>query len=86
MVRGSLYTMRGKCGKDNCHCKDGEPHETPALSYSLRGRTHILTLKTEDVPRVRAALDRYKTAREELEDEALAGIERLRSEIRSGRG
>lgn len=86
MVRGSLITLRRKCGKDNCHCKDGEPHETPALSYSVGGRTGMLTLRKGDVPRARAALSRYKRAREALEAEALAGIEALRAEIHGGRG
>ena len=82
MARGSIYTLRGKCGKDNCRCRRGELHETPVLSYSLKGRTHIITLREKNVPRVRQALDRYKRAKDELEAEALAGIEALRRELR----
>jgi len=86
MVRGSLITLSRRCGKENCHCREGEPHQTPALSYSVRGHTAMLTLREEDVPRVRAALERYKRAKADLEAAALSGIERLRAERYGGGG
>jgi hypothetical protein len=79
LVRGTLITLRRRCGKPTCRCADGDPHETPALSYSFHGRTRTVTLRSEDLPAVQAALDRYATARQRLEDEALAGIEALRA-------
>lgn len=81
LLRGTLYTFRRKCGNENCRCRRGELHESPALSYSVGGRTRLITLKEEDVPRVRKALERYKRAREALEAEALAGAETLRAEL-----
>ncbi len=78
LVRGSLITLRRRCGKPNCRCADGVPHESPALSYSFEGRTRTVTLRPEDLPAVQAALDRYAAARQRLEDEALAGIDALR--------
>jgi hypothetical protein len=33
---------RRKCGKASCRCAAGAPHESPALSYSVAGRTKIL--------------------------------------------
>jgi hypothetical protein len=47
VLPGSLITLRRKCGKANCRCASGTPHETPALSYSVAGRTRILTLSAE---------------------------------------
>jgi len=82
LVRGSLITLRRRCGKINCRCADGVPHETPALSYSAEGRTRTVTLRPEDVPVVQAALERYAAARQRLEDEALAGIDSLRARRR----
>jgi hypothetical protein len=79
LVRGSLITLRRRCGKPNCRCADGAPHETPALSYSVEGRTRTVTLRPADVPAVQAALERYGAARQRLEDDALAGIEALRA-------
>ena len=81
LVRGSLITLRRRCGKANCRCAEGAPHETPALSYSVHGHTRTVTLRAEDVPAVEAALQRYALARQRLEDEALAGIETLRARL-----
>ena len=78
VVRGSLITLRRRCGKPSCHCADGEPHETPALSCSIRGATQIVTLRREDLPAVRAALRRYQRALKELDREAAAGLRALR--------
>lgn len=79
VLRGSLYTLRTKCGKPTCRCAKDEPHETPALSYSLRGSTKLFTLRPQEVPKVKAALKRYRKALQELDREALAGIRELRS-------
>ena len=67
LLRGSLVTLRRRCGKPSCRCADGEQlHEAPALSYSEGGRTRMLTLADADVPAVAAALERYRAARSEL--------------------
>lgn len=80
-LRGSLIALKRKCGKPTCHCVDGEPHETPALSCSIDGKTKILTLRDRDVAEVEAGLDRYRRALAVLEKEALAGITTLRQRI-----
>lgn len=86
LVRGSLVTLRRKCGKAACRCADGEQlHENPALSFSDSGRTRIVALRPEDVPAVEAALDRYQQARERLEADAAAGIKALRTWVAAGR-
>lgn len=85
ILRGSLITLKRKCGKSNCGCADGEPHETPALSYSLDGRTKMVTLRKEDIPKVKKALRAYQRAAKQLEQEAVKGIRQLRREIRMDR-
>lgn len=74
LLRGSLITLRRKCGKPTCSCADGEMHATPALSYSVKGRTRILTLRSSDVPAIKRALVKYRTAAAKLEKKALSGI------------
>lgn len=81
LLRGSLIVLRRKCGKPSCSCAKGALHETPALSYSLRGVTKMLTLRRQDLPEVRAGLRRYKKALGELERKVLGGIARLRKRI-----
>jgi hypothetical protein len=77
LVRGSLIVLRRRCGKPTCHCAQGQPHTTPALSVSERGKTRILTLRPAQVPAVRAALRRYQAAQAQLERQAAAGLRRL---------
>ena len=81
VVRGSLVILKRKCGKPSCRCARHQPHATPALSYSVGGATKMLTLRPEDLPRVRAALARYHKATAELDKRALQGIARLRLSI-----
>jgi hypothetical protein len=86
LVRGSLVTLRRKCGKPACHCSDGEQlHENVALSVSEAGRTRIVALRPADVPTVAAALGRYAAAREKLEAQADAGVEALRAWVATRR-
>jgi hypothetical protein len=47
LLRGSLINLTRKCGKPNCACAQGEPHSTPALSYSQDGKTKMITLRQE---------------------------------------
>jgi hypothetical protein len=83
LLRGSLIVLKRKCGKPSCHCASGDLHETPALSYSLKGTTTILTLRPSDLPEVKTALAAYRRALASLDRQALAGIAALRARIRS---
>lgn len=91
LLPGSLITLRRKCGKAGCHCATGEPHESPALSYSVAGRTKILTLAPEEVPAVAAAVARYRKTVTDLEAEARLELDGLvarvqaRRDVRGGR-
>ena len=82
LLRGSLIVLRRKCGKPACACAQGTPHETPALSVSLRNVTQLLTLRPHDLPAVRAALRRYRSAVQDLDRRALAGVKLLRQRLR----
>lgn len=79
VLRGSLFTFRRRCGKANCRCATGEPHESPALSFVQDGRSKTLTLTGADLGEVRAALARYEAARAQLDRSADAGIAVLRA-------
>jgi hypothetical protein len=79
VLRGSLTTFRRRCGKASCHCASGDPHESPALTFTESGRTKTLALSAAEVGEVAAALERYEAARAELDAEAEAGLARLRA-------
>jgi hypothetical protein len=85
VLRGSLISLRRKCGKPSCHCGKGSPHETPALSSSIDGVTQILTLLCEDLPQVRSALRRYHQGLADLDRRARAGLALLRRQRSSQR-
>ena len=82
VLRGSLICLRRKCGKPNCRCLEGKAHASPALSYSQRGQTRILTLPKAMVPQVRAAIRRYLQSHNRLERQANAGLRQLADQLR----
>lgn len=86
VLPGSLITLRRKCGKPSCRCATGSVHETPALSYSVAGRTKMLTLSAEEVPAVAAAVARYRKAVKALEAEARAELTDLVARVEARRG
>jgi len=77
LLRGSLIVLRRRCGKPTCHCAKGQPHTTPALSFSQKGKTRILTLRPAELAAVRAALRRYQKAQGQLERRVVTGLRRL---------
>ena len=79
MLRGTLITMRRKCGKPTCRCAAGDLHEGPALSVSLQGKSITITLAPGEVPQVEAALERYRLKQDGLKEQATAGVVALRS-------
>lgn len=81
MVRGALFTLRRRCGKPSCHCATELGHESPALAYPEGGRTRTITLSSAEVEDVRAALERYNTARAALDASADAGVAVLRARL-----
>ena len=82
LLRGSLIELRRRCGKTGCHCHDGDPHRTPALSYSQDGKTRMVTLMEKDLREVKAALRRYRQAVRQLEREAMNSVRMLKEHIR----
>jgi hypothetical protein len=85
VLPGSLITLSRRCGKPNCRCARGEPHETPALSYSVAGRTKMLTLVPDEVPAVAEAVARYRKAVNDLEAEARAELDALVAKVAARR-
>lgn len=84
LLRGVLTTFRRRCGKPSCRCAGGEPHESPALTFTEAGRTRTITLSAAEIEEVAAALARYESARAELEAQADAGLAKLRGRRATG--
>ena len=80
MIRGSVVVQRRRCGTQSCRCADDtQLHEATVLSYSEAGRNHTVMLAPEEVARVRAAVQRYRTAQAKLAEQGNAGLATLLS-------
>jgi hypothetical protein len=85
LLRGSLITLRRHCGKHSCRCARGQPHCSPALSVSTKGKTSILTLTPDLLREVRVALRRYRHQQQSLERQAEAGLRQLARRLQKAR-
>ena len=63
LVKGSVYTLRRKCGKPTCACARGDLHGSVVLSWSEAGRTRLRSLPPGRRGDVRAAARRYQRFR-----------------------
>jgi hypothetical protein len=82
-LRGSLITLRRRCGKPGCRCagKGGIPHESPVISCAIDGKSHVITRVPADVPLVAAALRSYHAEQARLEKACSDGIGWLRGRV-----
>lgn len=81
VLRGTLLTLRRKCGKPTCWCAREGQHATPALAYKVAGIAHLVTLRPEDVPTVRRALARHQRLTRALEQRVQGSVAALRRQI-----
>ena len=73
-IRGSVVVQRRRCGKRSCRCAAGKQlHESVVLSYSEGGRDRTVMPAPDELAKVRAAVERYRAARADLEAEGNAG-------------
>ena len=83
LAKGSVYTLRRKCGKPTCACARGDLHGTVVVSWSEGGRTRLQPLPPGRRGDLRAAVRRYQRFRRararlvKLHGEMLALIDRL---------
>jgi hypothetical protein len=64
LLPGSLYTLRRKCGKPNCHCSRGEFHESTVLSYRGQGRPRNISPLPEQLESLRTMTHDYRRCRQ----------------------
>jgi hypothetical protein len=64
LIPGSLYTLRRKCGKSNCHCNRGELHESTVLSYRGQGRPRNISPPLGQLESLRTMTQDYRRCRQ----------------------
>lgn len=89
LVKGNVYEMARKCGKQSCPCTRGRLHRTWVLSWSEQGKTRLLSIpagrlaelqeKSVDYLRFRRARARVSESYREILA-LLDRIEKLRRE------
>ena len=87
LMRGSLVERLRRCGRPNCACAcDPERrHRGKFLTVQLDGKTHSLHVRPEDESRVRAAIDAYGKAWEEISELTACELSDLKREARERR-
>jgi len=68
VIRGTLLVRKRKCGKANCHCAQGEGHQSLFLVISENGRTRQLFVPKDWESRVRLWVEDYHRARKLMEE------------------
>jgi uncharacterized protein DUF6788 len=64
LLPGSLYTLRRKCGKPNCHCSRGELHQSTVLSYRGQGRPRNISPPPGQLDSLRTMTHDYRRCRQ----------------------
>lgn len=62
-IKGTLYELKTKCGKPNCHCFKGEPHKVMVLTWSEGGRKHLRVVRKDEMARVKKFTGNYRRFR-----------------------
>jgi hypothetical protein len=63
LIRGSVYTLRRKCGKAVCRCQEGHLHESWVLSVPDKGRKRMRAVPKGKRLKWQQMADRYRRFR-----------------------
>ena len=86
-MRGSIVERTRRCGKSNCACATDPKarHGGLYLSVHLDGATTAVPLRTDDVSRVRDAVERYQRLWQALTELTACEVAELRRASRERR-
>ena len=78
-IRGSIYELKGKCGKPNCYCaKTRQRHRSLMLSFSYKGKTKLIPIKEEQISQIKARINDYKQLKAAIDELVRINAELLR--------
>lgn len=63
LVRGNVYNLRRKCGKNGCRCQDGHLHESWVLSVPEKGRKRMRAIPKGSRTQWQTMAERYRRFR-----------------------
>ena len=68
LLRGTLSERSSKCGKPNCHCADGQLHQSVYLVQSQAGKLRQICVPKAWRQRVRQAVTDYQEMQRLIEE------------------
>jgi uncharacterized protein DUF6788 len=74
---GSLSVSRIRCGKESCHCREGEGHKNWTLTYMSKGSKQVKHIPADLVEYVRQKVEQGKIFKEEVNEIFGANVELL---------
>ena len=77
-LRGTLSARRGRCGKPNCHCAQGELHASLYLVQSQGGKLRQLCVPKAWEERIRQAVQNHQEIQTLIEELSQREWQRLR--------
>jgi hypothetical protein len=63
LIRGNVYNLRRKCGKDGCRCLDGHLHESWVLSVPDKGSKRMRAVPEGKYTQWQSMTERYRQFR-----------------------
>ena len=64
LLAGRVYRRRYRCGKESCHCSQGEPHSYLSLATWGNGAKDVRSIPEEEAEKLRPFTDAYQRVRE----------------------
>ena len=81
VIRGSVFEYKRYCGKSSCDCaRMKKPHKSMFLSFKYQGKTRLIPIKKEQIPRIKKRIKDYKELKAAIDELARINSEMLRSE------
>lgn len=64
LLPASLYSLKRRCGKQNCRCAQGQLHATTVLSYRGQHGKQTITPPAEQIGQLKKITDEYQRYRQ----------------------
>ena len=68
LLRGSLVTLKTRCGNPNCRCAKGEKHVATVVEQHNQGKTRMRTVREQEVTEVEQWIENHREAKALIEE------------------
>ena len=85
VFRGCVVERSLTCGKENCACREGQPHTAFYLSFRARGRAYVVELPRRLASEARRLQKNWLRLKALLEELALVQVRIWKEVPREGR-